>query len=187
MQSSLESVEKRLKESGEKLPSRCRLPMTPSYSPELDATEEFSDDDANYYQSLIGILRWVIERCRMDIYTEVSMLSSYLSCPREGHFTALLQIFAYLQSHHNTRVVFDPSYRDIDEVFIEKKDWSDFYNVEEERIPDNAPRPLGKEFIVRAFVDASYAGCKLTRRSRTGFVVYLNSDPIYWYSKKQGS
>ena len=36
-------------------------------------------------------------------------------------------------------------------------------------------------------MDASFAGCKLTCRSRTGFIVYLNSSPIYWYSKKQGS
>ena len=36
-------------------------------------------------------------------------------------------------------------------------------------------------------MDASFAGCKLTRRSRTGFIVYINSAPIYFMSKKQGS
>ena len=40
---------------------------------------------------------------------------------------------------------------------------------------------------MRAYVDASFGGCKLTRKSRTGFIVYLNSAPIYYYSKKQGS
>jgi len=29
--------------------------------------------------------------------------------------------------------------------------------------------------------------CKLIRRLRTGFVILLNSVPIYWFSKKQGS
>ena len=53
--------------------------------------------------------------------------------------------------------------------------------------PSNAPKPKAKEFIMRAFVDASHACCKLTRRSRTGFVVLLNQAPVYWYSKRQGS
>ena len=36
-------------------------------------------------------------------------------------------------------------------------------------------------------MDASFGDCKLTRKSRTGFIVFLNSSPIYYYSKKQGS
>ena len=31
------------------------------------------------------------------------------------------------------------------------------------------------------------AGDSITRRSRTGFIVFCNSAPIYWTSKKQGS
>ena len=69
---------------------------------------------------------------RIDICTEVSMLSSYVVCPRDGHFEALLQIFAYLKSHHSARIVFDPSYPDIDKAFNERRDWSDFYNVDKE-------------------------------------------------------
>ena len=41
--------------------------------------------------------------------------------------------------------------------------------------------------MIRAYVDADHAGDCLTRRSRTGFLVYLNSAPVYWSSKKQGS
>ena len=40
---------------------------------------------------------------------------------------------------------------------------------------------------MRAFVDSDHAGEITTRRSRTGFIVMLNSAPIYWYSKRQGS
>ena len=39
--------------------------------------------------------------------------------------------------------------------------------------------------IMRCFVDADHASDSITRRSRTGFVIYLNTAPIYWYSKKQ--
>ena len=57
----------------------------------------------------------------------------------------------------------------------------------EEELPGNAPPPRGKEFLVRAKVDADHAGDTQTRRSRTGFIVYLQCAPIYWFSKKQNS
>ena len=38
---------------------------------------------------------------------------------------------------------------------------------------------------MRANVDADHAADTTTRRSRTGFLVFLNSAPIYWLSKKQ--
>ena len=37
------------------------------------------------------------------------------------------------------------------------------------------------------YVDADHAGESLTRRSRSGFIVFLNNAPIYWSSKKQTS
>ena len=81
----------------------------------------------------------------------------------------------------------DPTYPEFDEKDLERQDWTNYYGKEREVVPNNAPKPKGKEFIMRAYVDASFAGCKLTRRSRTGFVIFLNCSPIYWYSKKQGS
>ena len=47
------------------------------------------------------------------------------------------------------------------------------------------PEPLGAEAIMRVFVDADYAGDNANRRSRTGFIIFLNEAPIAWYSKKQ--
>ena len=40
---------------------------------------------------------------------------------------------------------------------------------------------------MRAFVDSDHAGDLTTRRSRTGYIVFLNSAPIYWFSKQQTS
>ena len=36
-------------------------------------------------------------------------------------------------------------------------------------------------------VDADHAGDTVTRRSRTGFLIYLNNALVYWFSKKQTS
>lgn len=41
--------------------------------------------------------------------------------------------------------------------------------------------------VIRAFVDADHAGDPISRRSRTGFIIIVNSAPIYWLSKKQNS
>jgi hypothetical protein len=50
------------------------------------------------YQSVIGILRWAVELGRVDITTEVSMLSSHL-CPVTDTLLVLC-IFAYLEKKH---------------------------------------------------------------------------------------
>ena len=49
------------------------------------------------------------------------------------------------------------------------------------------PTPCGKNMTMRVYVDADHAGDQVTRRSRTGFIVCLNSAPIYWLSKKETS
>ena len=70
-------------------------------------------------------------------------------------------------------------------------DWasSEFGHVlDEERIvPPNMPQPRGLGFVTIGKVDADHAADTVTRRSRTGFVVYLNCAPICWFSKKQSS
>ena len=47
------------------------------------------------------------------------------------------------------------------------------------------PEPRGLGFTMSALVDADHASDTVTRRSRTGFLVYLNNSLIYWHSKKQ--
>ena len=54
-----------------------------------------------------------------------------------------------------------------------------------EAIPPDRPEPLGKAVDIRLIVDSDHAGCKRTRRSRTGFLIYCNLSLIIWLSKKQ--
>ena len=84
-----------------------KAPLTWDYHPKLDASDPLDTQEALYYQSLIGILHWAVEMGRMDITTEVSIMSSFVAMPREGHLQQLYHLFAYLEAHHNTRVVFD--------------------------------------------------------------------------------
>jgi hypothetical protein len=115
----------------------------------------------------------------------VSMFSTHPCLLREGHLEAVFHVFAYLGLHHNARVVFDPVYPSVDIGTFIKNDWKSMYGDAKEIIPSDAPVSRGKEVDLRLFVDSDHAGEQFTRRSRTGFVVYLNMTPIVWFSKRQ--
>ena len=76
-------------------------------------------------------------------------------------------------------------------MVLPKEDWSYLIYGDKdlkEVLPRNIPLPLGgKSMTMRVFVEIDHAGDQVTRRSRTGFIVFLNYSHIYWSSKKQGS
>jgi len=181
----IRNVENWLTQRAAKLRTGTKSPLSPSYHPELDVSPPCNDEEISYYHQQIGVLRWAVELGRIDIAAEVSMMAGFAAAPRIGHLNALFDIFAYLKSHTRSRLVFDPDYPEIPEA--EKPDWSDFYHDAKEQIPPDAPEPLGKPVMMVAFVDSDHAGDKVTRRSRTGVLVFLNRAPILWYSKKQNS
>ncbi len=167
------------------LPKRCTSPFTSGYRPELDFTSLLSHERANYYQQLIGILRWIVELGRIDIHVNVALLSKYLAQPREGHLEAVFRIFAYLDSHSRSKMVFDDTIPQWDESRFTKCDWGDLYKDSREAKPPNMPEPRGREVEITCFVDADHAGDKVTRKSQTGILTFINSAPIQWYSKRQ--
>jgi hypothetical protein len=188
VQEAIRNTEKYIQEHGGKmLRKKTQSPMENHYRPELDVSPLLDPDRANYYQSQLGILRWTVELGRMDIATEVSMLAAHNALPREGHLAAVFRIYSYLKTKPNARLVFDPTYSDIDYDSFPQENWKDFYGDVSEAIPPNAPPPLGKPVEVRCYVDADHAGDKLTRRSRTGIIIFLNNAPIVWYTKKQNT
>jgi hypothetical protein len=190
VQQAVKNVEQHLSDRGARpLPAKANAPIKNGYRPEIDISTTLTPHDAAYFQSLIGILRWIVELGRVDICCEVSMLSSQLVLPREGHLEQVFHIFGYLKRHHNAEMVFDPSDPEMDYSQFERKDWStsEFGMVQPEKLPPNAPKELGQGFIMRLFVDADHASDTVTRRSRSGYLCYLNSAPITWFSKKQTS
>ena len=190
VQSAVKNVHDHLVKKGLKLPYSAPNPLSTDYRPEIDVTPELGEADASYYHCLIGVLRWIVELGRVDIDVEVSMMSSHLALPREGHLKELYHIFAYLKAHSNAEMVFDPTPIDFDRSIFERQDWSySAYGYEslEEELPMNMPTAHGQSMTMRVFVDADHAGETVTRRSRTGFIVFLNGAPIYWSSKRQNS
>ena len=54
-------------------------------------------------------------------------------------------------------------------------------------ITPNAPDPRGKAVDLRMWVDSDHAGDKMTRRPRTGYLIFLNTALINWLRKKQAT
>ena len=162
VQEAVTNVKEHLMQRGRKLCKRAPAPFPRDYRPEMDVTLELNDDDVSYYQSQIGVLRWIVELGRVDIIIKVSMLASQLAMPREGHLEAVYHIYAHIDKKHNSRMVFDPTYPEVDMGTFKECDWKGFYGDVQEAIPPNAHEPRGKEVDLRLFVDSDHAGEQLT-------------------------
>ena len=181
----VENVEAWLLRKHEHLKTKTSSVFPSGWKPETDVSGLLRDGDASYYSSQIGILRWLVELGRMDIAVEVSQLAAFSAAPREGHLAAVLHLYAYLKSHKRCKIVMDPTYK-LHAATV-KHAWEDFYQDAKELIPHDAPETRGKAVQQTCFVDSDHAGDLVSRRSRTGVLIFLNSAPIVWYTKKQGS
>ena len=94
----------------------------------------------------------------------------------------------YLQWKHNSRLFFDLTYPGIDfDTFNDGAEWKTLYGDVTKAIPLNAPDSRVKSVDLRMWVDSDHAGDKITRRSRTGYFILLNTALINWLSKKQAT
>ena len=124
--------------------------------------------------------------------TEVSMLSTYQASPREGHLEEIYHIFAYLKNKPKLTLYFNPSLPNLDPSWANGDNADQFRetyrDAKEELPPDHLlPQPRGRCIMTIAFVDASHAANKVTRRSHTGFIIFINRAPIIFYSKRQNT
>jgi hypothetical protein len=180
-------VERELAKADKRLPTRANTPLGSGYRPELDQTPELDAKRQNYYQGLIGVLRWICELGRLDLLVAVSLMSRYLAQAREGQLEQVFHIFAYLKQFSSSKLVFDDGLPDVDESRFPECDWTEFYPDAKEVTPTDAPVTRGRPVSMYCFVDADHAGCKQTRRSHTGVILFLNRAPIMWFSKRQNT
>ena len=104
--------------------------MPAKYCPEIDISAELGDDQATKFQQMTDILRWLIELGRIDIITEVSLLSSFNVNPCEGHLEAAYHVFKYLYNHMNGgRVVFDDRLPEVKKEQFKDVDWKHIYKT----------------------------------------------------------
>ena len=58
------------------LPQKAPSPMTTDYRAEIDVSPELNAADAAYYQSFIGVVRWMVDLGQVDICFTVSSSSN---------------------------------------------------------------------------------------------------------------
>ena len=63
----------------------------------------------------------------------------------------------------------------------------EMYSDATEDKPSNAPESHGNAIQINCFVDSNHAGDKVTKQSQTCILLYCNSAPIIWYSKRQST
>ena len=78
-------------------------------------------------------------------------------------------------------------YSDVDDCRFKDCEWSEYYPDAVEAIPRDMPKPRGKAVMCSCFVDADLAGCQATRRLHTCMLIFVNSAPILWCSKRQNT
>jgi hypothetical protein len=158
--------------------TRADNPFPVDFDPSTDIPDILDPDCSSFYQHLISVMRWMVELGCIDIATEISMLPSYLACPCEGYLENALHVMGYLRLKHNSQLIFDPTYPDIDQTAFPSFEWMEFYGDVEEAISPDMPSPLGKDVVLCMKVDNDHAREKRTRRSRTKFIIFCNLAPI---------
>ena len=193
IKAAIANVKEQLNKRGKKLATKAPTPLTTNYYPEMDTSPELDPNGiTTYQQELIGILRWSVEIGRVDILTELSMLSSYQAAPRQGHLEQIYHIFAYLKKKPKLTLYFYPQEPDINPRWFEGDSQETFreqYRDAKEQLPDSTmmPEPRGASVSTTAYVDASHAANKVKWRSHTGFIIFMNRAPVIIYSKRQNT
>ena len=100
----IKNIELDLTQKDQHLPGRASTPMPLNYRPELDSSPLLNDEETNYFQSQISILRWAVELGRIDIYVDTAMLSQHLVYPCQGQVIYLLYII-YIVTSRNMNAV----------------------------------------------------------------------------------
>ena len=95
-----------------------------------------------------------------------------------------------MELHINNELAFDPLFHEVTENQQNRtniEDMNKVYKDATEELSTNAPIPLGTPIQDNCFVDSDHSGDRRTCSSQSVILLFCNSEPIYWYSKKQNT
>jgi len=140
-----------------KTPASDDEPLTTDMCPTTD--EEKAYMATKNYKSFVGILLYIAITARPDISPAVSVVARFSQNPGRKHWSAVLRILRYLQG--TRRLVLQLS---------GKSFTGDI-----------------KDLCTLAYADADWGKDLDTRRSRSGYAIYLLNSLVIWSSKLQSS
>ncbi|XP_062100141.1 uncharacterized mitochondrial protein AtMg00810-like [Humulus lupulus] len=145
------------------LSDTCYLGSKASSTP-MEPNHKLSKDigellpDATSYRSLIGKLLYLTIK-RLDICFAINRLSQFLSTPRLPHLHATQKVLQYLKATPGKGLFFHSLHQ----------------------------QTLSQSLQLKAFAVADWGSCIDTRRSISGYCVFLGNSLVSWKSKKQST
>ena len=104
VKAALPTIEEAIEHGEYDIPMKAKTPFSTKYCPELDTTPEIDANHTRLCLEWVGILRWAVELGRLDMYLEVSLISSQIANPRCGHLKEILHIFAHLKRRNKLTI-----------------------------------------------------------------------------------
>ena len=116
-------------------------------------------------------------------------MSRFGTCPRQTHLELILYTFGYFKKFLTKSIVINS--RSIKRSKKLKKNITDFVKkyvyVSQEKIDPILSIPIGPLLEISGYFDSDHGHDQKTRRSITGFLGYVGSTPVTWFSKRQGA
>ena len=129
------------------------------------------------YRNILGELIYAYVICRLDIGYAVCFLARFSDSPHEEHFTALKAVCKYLRATKSWGIIYKRL------IPLEDLPYVPFTFLEQD--PDLPPFPDLEHDGMAGFLDAAHATDLKTRRSVTGYVIFLALAAIAWKSRIQ--
>jgi len=167
-------------------------PMLANDPPELDDSQLLSQNEQRDYQRWLGTGQWMVTIGRYDIAYAINTLARHSASPRQGHLKRLLRVYGYIAKHPDLKLVMDsnpikvdcPSFNWDEDHLLEYPKCTEQEDAMDEKL---FPKPDGTKIKVVYFTDADHGHDKQSGRSVTGFIGFLGSAPVEWYSKRQST
>lgn len=146
--------------------------------PQAEKEKEMLEDEMGFsYREALGEILFAMVTTRPDISFPVIKLSKFANNPAAEHYQALKSVFRYLRAT-------------IDEgITYWRRDKNNSKYLQQPKAPtlfhQQCPTPNNRHTELVGSVDSDWASDTGTRRSVTGFVMYLAGGAVHYKSKYQ--
>ena len=137
-----------------------RITGSSSPVPRFDDTNFLSPADHSRYRRAVGMLQWIVPT-RPDMAFATKERARALASPTNADMTALRHLVRYYRTTSDLELRIQPKTRT--------------------RVPEGEPELLS----VEAYSDSDWAGCRDTRRSTSGGMIYFEGAVLSFWSRTQ--
>ena len=161
-----------------------RRPRTTPNSPELDVYdpesaspgEYLTSEQSSLFRSALGVCIYVGQE-RFDVQHSIRILSSYMSRPTKQAMNGLRKLVSYLQYSKDMRMKFD---------CVQKRS-SVFHRWNDVDLEEHSSTTSAANYRLEAFSDSDWASSKVSRKSTSCGVIFLNGCCVHSHCRAQQS